>query len=126
MLKYIWLWFPMLVIAILNGMLREFFLLKAMSSSPAHQLSTITLLLFFAIYIFLLSLKFPLSSAHRAWQVGLMWMAMTLVFEFGFGALRGRTLQEMIGDYNIIKGKIWVLIPIWVAVAPRIFWRARK
>ena len=123
MTRYILLWFPMLFIAIMNGMLREFVFRKYMGDLTAHQLSTVSLIIFFAVYIGILMKRIPPASSEKALLIGILWMLMTLAFEFGFGAYRGNSWSKMIGDYNIYKGHIWILIPVWVTIAPYIFYK---
>jgi hypothetical protein len=122
MLKYFLLWFPMLLIAIGNGLLREGLFRRYMHEFSAHRLSTVTLIVFFAIYIGLVIYNFP-PTRNEALLTGLVWLVMTLVFEFGFGRWRGTSWSVLLEDYNIIKGRLWILVPLWVAFAPYIFYR---
>lgn len=126
MLKYIGLWFPMLIIAIANGFLREAVFKKVMSNLTAHQASTVSLVIFFAFYIWFVIWQLPPHSENEAILIGIVWVIMTLIFEFGFGRWRGNSWESLFEDYNIVKGRIWVLIPIWVAVAPYIFYRSAR
>lgn len=126
MLTYILLWFPMLVIAIINGVIREFVFKKFLGDLAAHQLSTLSLILFFAIYIRFVIMRFPPPSASMALLIGLVWVLMTLCFEFGFGRFRGNSWDTLLQDYNLARGRLWVLIPLWVLVAPYLFFVTRK
>ena len=123
MTTYILAWFPMLLIAILNGALREAVIKKWFADAVAHRLSTLTLVLFFAVYIYFIIRRFPLASVTQAMVVGLMWMIMTLIFEFGFGRYRGLSWESMLADYNILQGKLWLLVPLWVLLAPFVFYQ---
>ena len=123
MLKYFLAWFPMLVLAILNGMLREAAFRKFLEEAEAHRLSTVTLIFIFAGYILFIIHRYPPAGGGQAWSIGLMWLLLTLAFEFGFGRYRGQSWEQMLGEYNVFKGKLWVLVPLWVAVAPYLFYR---
>lgn len=112
----------MLLLAVGNGTLREFVFKKHMSDLAAHQLSTVTLILFFSAYIFILFQKFPPESARQAFFIGLLWLILTEVFEFGFGLYRGIDWLVMLADYNIVAGRLWILIPLWLLLAPVIFY----
>ncbi len=116
----------MLLIAISNGILREAIIKKWVDSQTAHQLSTITLLLLFAGYIAWVVRRFPPQDSAQAIWVGLIWLLLTLTFEFGFGRYRGNSWDVLLADYNILKGRLWVLIPLWVAVAPYLFYRLQR
>jgi hypothetical protein len=50
-IKYILLWLPMVLIAIFNGLLRESVYGPFMSELRAHQVSTLTAIIFFGVYI---------------------------------------------------------------------------
>ena len=126
MFRYLLLWFPMLLLAIGNGLFRESVIKKFVSNQAAHQLSTLTLILLFAVYIWWAMRRFPPASGTQALLIGLFWLVLTLAFEFGFGRYRGNSWDTLLADYNILKGRIWVLIPLWVAVAPYLFYSWRR
>jgi hypothetical protein len=123
MLKYFLLWFPMLIIAIMNGLLRELFIKKYTGELSAHQLSTLTLVIFFALYINFVVIKLPPASSKEAMLVGCMWLVLTLAFEFGFGRWRGNSWETLLAEYNLAKARLWILVPIWIGVAPYFFFR---
>ena len=125
MLKYFLLWFPMLLIAIINGSIREFFIKKYTNELTAHQISTVTLLLFFSFYISFVIRKFPPPSATYALTVGVFWLILTLAFEFGFGRWGGNSWENLLADYNLAKGRIWILVPMLVTIAPYLFYKLR-
>ncbi len=123
MFKYFLAWFPMLLLAILNGTLREFVFKKYVSDLAAHQLSTVVLIILFAFYIGSTIYRFPPASSTQSILIGLMWVVLTLCFEFGFGRARGNSWFALLADYNVLKGRIWILIPVWVLIAPYIFYK---
>ncbi|HEX5512977.1 MAG TPA: hypothetical protein VFY81_01135, partial [Gammaproteobacteria bacterium] len=75
--RYILAWVPMAVLAILNGTLRQFTYGKVMSTLHAHQLSTVTLILIFFAYVWLLNSLWPLPSLTQAVLIGLVWLLLT-------------------------------------------------
>jgi len=126
LLKYFIAWFPMLVIAMGNGLLREFVIKKYLQDLQAHQLSTFTLIAFFSAYIWWIVRTVRLDSGTQAAMVGGMWLILTLCFEFGFGRYRGNSWETLLADYNLLQGRLWILIPSWVAIAPYLFFRLGK
>lgn len=125
MLKYLLLWLPMLLIAVANGMFREAVIKKFAGNDAAHQLSTFTLIVLFAVYIGWVVHRFPPASGTQALVIGLVWLVLTLAFEFGFGRYRGNSWETLLADYNLLKGRLWVLVPLWVGLAPYVFYRWR-
>ena len=119
---YVLAWVPMVVIAIANGALREATYGKRVSELRAHQGSTLSGLVLFSIYMWGVMAIWPLESSGQAITVGCTWLALTLAFEFLFGHyVAGHTWSRLFQDYNFLAGRVWVLIPIWVAVAPYVF-----
>jgi hypothetical protein len=50
-----------------------------------------------------------------AWQVGGVWASLTVVFEFGFGHfVGGKSWDELLDAYDIRKGGLWPLVPLWL------------
>ncbi len=125
--RYLLAWLPMVVLAILNGAIRDFMYGRFMSEQHAHQLSTISLILVFTVYVWFLNRKWPLKSMRQAVGVGALWLVFTVVFEFGMGLfITGLTWEEMLRAYNIFSGNLWVLIPIAVAVLPAVVYYCIK
>lgn len=115
----------MLLIAIINGALRDLWYRAFLGELAAHQISTITLIFFFALFIGFVNQTFPPSSSRQALLIGFVWVVMTLVFEFGFGRWRGASWGNLFEDYNLLEGRLWILIPLWLIIAPYIFYRWR-
>ena len=125
-LKYFIAWFPMLMLAIANGALRDLVYKKYLGELAAHQVSTFSLMILFAIYTWLVIKYIPPVSASQAILVGLCWLVLTLIFEFGFGRYRGNSWSTLLEDYNLLKGRLWILIPASVAIAPYVFFKLRN
>ena len=123
MWKYLLAWIPMVFIAIGNAAIRETLFAKRLGDHRAHQLSCATGIFLFAIYGWALVRVWPPASSGEALAIGLVWFALTVAFEFTFGHFaRGISWGELLGDYNILTGRLWVLVLLWVTVAPWIFY----
>lgn len=55
--------------------------------------------------------------------IGLGWLTLTLLFEFSFGLLRGKSMIELIDAYTFKDGNIWSVVLLITAVSP---WLAAK
>ncbi len=120
-------WIGMVVLAILNGIMRESLYKQYMHELTAHQVSTLILLILFGIYVWFLTGFRPLESAKQALLIGVMWCVMTVVFEFVFGHyVAGHTWSKLFQDYNLVKGRLWSLVLIWTTIAPYIYYRIRS
>lgn len=125
--KYVLAWLPMLLIAVANGALREGWIRKHVEELRAHQISTVLLILLFAVYIWFVVGLWPPASAGQALAVGILWLVLTLAFEFLFGHyVGGSSWSKLLEDYNLLAGRVWIFIPLWVAIAPYVFYRLRR
>ena len=126
-IRYIAAWLPMVILAILNGTIRDFTYGQFTSDHLAHQLSTFSLIIVFSVYVWLLNRKWPLESARQAALVGLIWLILTVAFEFAMGLfISGQSWEQMFQAYNILSGNLWLLVPLAVAVLPTVMYRLKK
>lgn len=114
----------MLLVSIANGTVRDLVYGPAMSELTAHRLSTLAGLALLGLVMWLFVRRFPPPSAMAALVVGLGWTAMTLCFEFlFFHFVGGYPWSALLSNYDVASGRIWVLIPIWLVLAPYLFFR---
>ena len=66
------------------------------------------------------------ASAEQALAIGLLWLGLTVAFEFLFGHYVAGHPWPQLHDYNLLAGRVWSLLLIWVAVAPYVFYRLRN
>jgi hypothetical protein len=121
--KYLWTWFPGVLIAIGNGSIRQFWYRQFLGELPAHELSVASFTLLFGIYVWFVVQWLKLSSAGEALRLGVFWLVVTVVFEFVFGHfVMGHPWERLLHDYNVVEGRLWVLVLLWVTAAPVIFY----
>lgn len=119
--KSLAIWFILAVSAILVAIFRVEILLPQLGEQAAHQLGTILYLIvqFLIIYIFIKKMKVKETKALLG--IGLFWVVITIIFEFVFGHyVMGHSWQKLIADYNLLNGRLWVLVLIDNIVAPLI------
>jgi hypothetical protein len=123
-LRYFLAWFPMLALAVANGTLRQATFAKIMPELRAHQLSTLIGALVIGAFIWFVIRVWPPASNREALIVGVMWLALTVAFEFFMGlVLAKRPLAQVLADYNVLAGRVWPFFLIWLALAPLLFYR---
>jgi hypothetical protein len=123
-MKAMALWFAILPLAILNGMLREHALIPALGSASGFIASGIIL----SGCIFLVALAaapwYGALTTRRWWLVGVLWLLLTLLFEFGFGrVVQHRTWAELFEAYRFRGGNLWPVVLAATLVSP---WLAAK
>ena len=126
-LKCLAAWFVMLVVSIANGAIRDLTYGKHMNELAAHQLSTAISVLLLGVVIWLFVRHCPPSSARHSVATGLAWCALTVAFEFlFFHFVGGHSWSELLANYNVFAGRVWVVVLLWVAVAPYVFFQFRR
>jgi hypothetical protein len=127
MLRYLIAWFVMLIVSVANGAVRDFTYGKYMSELHAHQLSTLSGMIFLGAVIFAFVHRWPPASARQALFTGIFWMLLTVVFEFTFfHFVAGHPWAELLANYDLLHGRIWVLLLAWIVIAPYLFYRLRQ
>lgn len=118
------IWFAILACAFTNGALRELFIAPRTGAEVAHVVSTLILASVIVLIAWLSVNWIAPGSLARAYAVGAFWVVLTLAFEFGAGHwLMHKPWSELLHDYNILAGRVWVAIPIVTALAPAwAFW----
>lgn len=113
------IWFVFSLLAILNGLCREKFISPYTSEHTGHVISTLTLALVIFITTYYFLSKISIDSDRTLLLIGLTWVILTVAFEFLFGHyITGHSWEKLFADYNILKGRVWVLILITELIAP--------
>ena len=116
------------VLAVMNGVTRNAIYSPVVGEKLAHQISTITLSIIFLGAIYLFFSKTNSVYAHTdLWIIGLCWFTATIMFEFIFGHyVFGNSWEKLFTDYNLLEGRIWVIIPIVIFFGPWLVGRKNK
>ena len=119
-------WFGLLAIAFANGAVRELVFVPLLGDGAAHVVSVAILSLAIIVVTWSTIAWIRPRSPAEAWRIGLLWLALTLAFEL----LAGHYLflspwSRLLADYNILRGRIWILVLIATVAAPVIAARTR-
>jgi predicted membrane-bound spermidine synthase len=94
-------------------------LLPQLGEQTAHQIGTLLFLIvqFLIIYLFIKRIK--LKEIITAVFIGIFWLILTVCFEFLFGHyVIGHSWEKLFADYNIFKGRLWLLVLLNNLIAP--------
>ena len=109
------------VLAIVNGAIREVGYKEKAGESTANQISVASLIALLTMYFWVLQRRWPIQSTQEAVSVGAIWAALSVVFEFGFGHyVEGDTWADLFGAYDVTEGRLFILIPLWIAAGPTV------
>ncbi len=126
LLRAIAIWLILMVLAIANGVFRNSVVTPRIGEQAGHVVSTIVLCLII-ILVTLLTIRWiaPLGS-RDALLIGVFWVVLTVGFEFVAGHYAfGHSWERLLADYDVSRGRVWLLVPIatlfapWLAVAIR-------
>lgn len=116
---YLIAWLGLMIIGILNGILRVKTYGRLMPELTAHQISCITAILFIGAAVVLLDHYLPFGSLQQAVLTGAIWFMLTIIFEFGFGHyIMKHPWKKLMHDYRIDKGRLWLIVLIWILAVP--------
>jgi hypothetical protein len=114
-------WGAMLVAASVNGALREALLIETLGDVAGRALSTVVLAALVLLLTCVTLRWIGARTPRDAWTVGLLWLALTLAFEFLAGRyLFGRPWGALLEDYDVTRGRIWILALLTTVAAPRL------
>ena len=115
-------WFLFMILAIINAIIRNEGYKPLIGDLRAHQLSTFTfIILIFVVTYFVLKFSNLQISDKEAILLGFLWLMMTITFEFIAGHfIFGNPWEKLIADYNILQGRIWILVLFTILFSPYI------
>ena len=127
LLRYLLGWIGMVFVAIFNGILRGVAFEPYMADLTAHHISCVTGVSLFFVVTWVYNRKWPIGSSRQALLIGIMWVILTPIFEFGFGLyIMKHPLEYLINDYNLLAGRAWSLVLASIFLLPTIVYRIRR
>jgi hypothetical protein len=118
-------WTFIVPLAIANGMARELLLVPLLGDLAARAVSCFTLA-GAVLFVTWMSLAWigP-ATILDAWTIGLIWLALTLAFEFLAGHyVFGTSWDALRAEYNILAGRLWILVLVVTLTAPPLTFQA--
>lgn len=122
LLRALSVWLLLLLLAVLNGALREEVLVPWLGARIAHVVSTLLLSgLILEATALTIGWIGP-ADAAAALAVGALWLGLTLAFEFLAGHfLFHKAWSELRADYDLRRGRIWILVLLVTFLAPWLY-----
>lgn len=119
-------WLLILGCAVANGGIRDMMLVPRLGETVSHAISSVALAaIVLLISRWTINWLAPPSRDSARW-IGVGWLLLTLVFEFLAGHyVMHRPWDELLLDYNVVRGRIWALVLIATALGPAIAYSAR-
>ncbi len=124
--KILLIWFCIIPAAVLNGGFRNYILDKYLPTSVALALSGIILSGLILLITALLLPRARNLSKKDCIITGLIWMILTVCFEFYFGLSSGAGWHELLQAYNPLSGNLWILVVLSTLFAPICVFRRNR
>ena len=119
-------WLVIVAVESAHGTLRELYLAPLVGDFRARQLSVLTGSLLILGVACLFSRWMRAGTTARLLAVGLLWLCLTLLFEFGLGFfVLGYSWERMASDYDLTRGGLMAFGLVLLALAPLIAARLR-
>nr|MBP9944668.1 hypothetical protein [Desulfomicrobium sp.] len=113
------LWAAIIPMAIANGIFRDAVLVRSLGQKRARTVSGLSLSAVILAWTILTITWVPLPGLMQYAGVGLLWLTLTVAFEFFFGrVVAKKSWQELLRAYRFENGDIWPLVLMAVAVSP--------
>jgi hypothetical protein len=115
--SFVWLIF--MFVAILNGAFRVGVLISRVGEATAHGVSTLMLCVIITLVLWVSIVWLNPTTPAQTGAIAGLWVLMTVAFEFGFGHfVAGKSWAVLLADYNVLRGRVWLLVLIVLAEAP--------
>ncbi len=83
----------------------------------AHQIGMSTRIVYLFVFAWLLLKYADHYSPRDLWQVGGLWLALALIFEWGGSALINRPVRETTEGWHVLDGYMWPFVLLAYAFA---------
>ncbi len=113
------IWLLMVVVAIVNGLMRDKLLTPTIGSNYSLPLSGAFLSIFVFLVAYFTIAFFGNLSESTYFVIGVFWVTLTLAFEYLFGHyVGGKSWEEINQVFDISKGDLFILVLVVSAVSP--------
>lgn len=114
------IWLLFVVLAIINGVIRNAVYAPRMGEWEGHVVSTIIAICYTVLVVYLFLAYTPAAYTRTDLiLIGILWLSMTVAFEFLFGHyVVGHSWERLLADYNILEGRVWLLLLLTVVLSP--------
>jgi hypothetical protein len=126
-LRSLVVWCVFVALAVINGGFRDAVLTPRLGEHASHVIGTITLCTAILIVTWLTINWMRPAKSTDALLIGGVWVLMTVGFEFLVGHyVFGTSWARLLADYDLVGGRVWLLVLATLAFAPPTMARARN
>jgi hypothetical protein len=120
-------WLLFIPLAMANGALRDLVLAPVLGDTLARAVSSLTLSLLILGVTLLLVDRLGVNTRAGYLTVGVFWLVLTVLFEVSFSMLlMGHPMDELLQDYDLFRGRLWLIVLAATLFAPLLAGKMRK
>jgi hypothetical protein len=114
------IWLMLVAVESIHGLMRRLLLEPHFGDLPARQTSVlIGTVLIVLVFWFTLKWLGP-QPRWRWWEMGLLWLTLTIAFEIGLGRAAGMSWDRIASDFDPRRGGFLAFGMLVIVVAPRV------
>lgn len=120
------IWCTLVLVAVINGAVRNASVTPRLGEQAGHVISTIIFCTAILLVTWLAIGWIGPTSPRAALLIGGGWVLLTVAFEFLAGHyVFGNPWNTLLADYNLFRGRVWLLVLVTSALAPLVAAHAR-
>jgi hypothetical protein len=114
------IWLMLMAVETVHGVFRRVVLEPQLGDLPARQLSVFTGAVLIVVVLWLTLPWLGPQSGRRWWELGLLWVTLTLAFEIALGRAAGMSWERITSDFDPHRGGLLGFGMMVILVAPRV------
>lgn len=118
-------WLLIIIAESLHGMIRQGFIAPVIGELPAKQVGVVIGSILILAIAWMCIRWIGARSFGQQLAIGLIWVALTALFEFGLGTTLGYSRERMLSDYKLTEGGLMGLGMLVMLFAPALAARVR-
>jgi hypothetical protein len=118
LLRAVLVWVAILLVAIMNGALRDTVLVHLLDRSAARALSGVILCLCIVAAATLATPWLGPPAPRSRWLIGVVWLVLTVFFETTVAYVQHGSWQQVVDAYTLQGGNLWPLVLLTAFIAP--------
>ena len=112
------IWLLILTAESIAGTIRRIWLVPALGEHTAHQIGVVVASALILFIAWLTARWLDARTFKAQLQVGVLWVALMLAFEFGVGFAIGNSMPQMLVEYDLSRGGLMGLGFLVLLFAP--------
>jgi peptidoglycan biosynthesis protein MviN/MurJ (putative lipid II flippase) len=114
------IWLTLVAVESLHGLMRRLLLEPQLGDLLARQVSVLTGSVLIILVFWFTLRRLGSQPGRRWWEVGFLWLTLTLAFEIGLGRAAGMSWDRIASDFDLRRGGFLGLGMMVILVAPRL------